>query len=804
VKIVFSCDFKGEAYMRIVSKKALSTIIVTLFMLSIVTGILPASAEPIPIQVNAGESIQAAIDLANSGDLIIVNTGTYYQSFIVNKPLTIESNGAIINLEGTIFQTAIFVVSSGVTLSGFTIRNSITGIQASGSSNVILENNVIWSMTGINAVNVPGIAIVNNVVYAHTSNPQTRAVFGIILGGQFSGGLIEGNEITADYLGSVASCGINVVGPSNIEISKNTIVSANNAIFLADVPDVKVSENVLTAKSSAENPLGHAITLKPMFSGGFSGGLIEKNQVTSDFKGIFVQGEPSTGAVSDVEITENVVYQAANGIEANNAPNVVIRDNLVYSQMPNPLTGRRFGIILGFSYNGGFVENNEVYSEDTGIQVGGPSEIEIRQNTVYAKKQGITVGSGLNEVISDNTVFAGEISNTVGIVGIGINGANPTVTGNHINSTGTGINVFTGNEALIQSNIVDSAVTGIYVQSLSNSKIAENTLYHNIAPLGAGIFMKMSSYCNVFKNTVYNNRNGIYLDNSDNNQITFNTAYENNGIDLNTGCGIYLFTGCDSNEISNNLVYDSTNSGIAVRSSSNGNTVDHNSVSDSDSNGIFIGGSTLNTVSCNTISKNNVAGIRLFGGAINNLIVDNIIIENTNGVFVDPNCNNNRVYSNSFVTNPTQAKCDSTTTNVWDNGYPEGGNYWSNYIGIDEYGGVYQNLPGSDGIADTPYMINSNNQDHYPLMTQKTVVARILALRRTIEAWNLPKGTENSLTVKLDNALHQINKENEDVSINMLNAFINEVKAQQNKALTNEQANYLIAQAQKIITQINT
>jgi len=54
--------------------------------------------------------------------------------------------------------------------------------------------------------------------------------------------------------------------------------------------------------------------------------------------------------------------------------------------------------------------------------------------------------------------------------------------------------------------------------------------------------------------------------------------------------------------------------------------------------------------------------------------------------------------------------------NVWDNGYPSGGNYWSDYNGTDMYGGSYQNETGSDGIGDTPYVINEKNRDNYPLM----------------------------------------------------------------------------------------
>jgi len=54
--------------------------------------------------------------------------------------------------------------------------------------------------------------------------------------------------------------------------------------------------------------------------------------------------------------------------------------------------------------------------------------------------------------------------------------------------------------------------------------------------------------------------------------------------------------------------------------------------------------------------------------------------------------------------------------NTWDKGYPSGGNYWSDYNGTDLYSGPYQNVTGSDGIGDTPYVIDSSDIDHYPLM----------------------------------------------------------------------------------------
>ncbi|MFQ6084384.1 MAG: PKD domain-containing protein, partial [Candidatus Aminicenantia bacterium] len=51
------------------------------------------------------------------------------------------------------------------------------------------------------------------------------------------------------------------------------------------------------------------------------------------------------------------------------------------------------------------------------------------------------------------------------------------------------------------------------------------------------------------------------------------------------------------------------------------------------------------------------------------------------------------------------------------NGYPSGGNYWSDYIGIDLYSGPNQDQPGSDGIGDAPYTFYGG-QDNYPFMVE--------------------------------------------------------------------------------------
>ena len=72
----------------------------------------------------------------------------------------------------------------------------------------------------------------------------------------------------------------------------------------------------------------------------------------------------------------------------------------------------------------------------------------------------------------------------------------------------------------------------------------------------------------------------------------------------------------------------------------------------------------------------------------------------------------------------------------------------------------------------------------------------------TIETLNLPTGTENSLTAKLETVLDMLDKGNEVGAVHKLMDFIKQVEALRGKKLTDEQADYLTAEAQGIIDQI--
>ena len=60
-----------------------------------------------------------------------------------------------------------------------------------------------------------------------------------------------------------------------------------------------------------------------------------------------------------------------------------------------------------------------------------------------------------------------------------------------------------------------------------------------------------------------------------------------------------------------------------------------------------------------------------------------------------------------------------------------------------------------------------------------------------IKGLKLPKGTENSLCVKLENAAKSLQKGNNETARNQLKAFLNEVQAQGDKKLVGKQAGYL-------------
>jgi parallel beta-helix repeat protein len=329
--------------------------------------------------------------------------------------------------------------------------------------------------------------------------------------------------------------------------------------------------------------------------------------------------------------------------------------------------------------------------------------------------------------------------------------------------------ISSSNNIIKGNNITSRYVHGIRMESSSNNVISENNITNN------GYAIQLVSYSSsntVYRNNITNNDYGIVLDQSSNNTITGNVMNNNiynfavdgtalshfiNSIDIsnlvdgkpvyylvnqkdlamnpatcpeigylalinctniivqgltltNNWQGLLLAYTSDSNITYNIMVNNYL--GIGIWYSSNNNSIVGNNIT-KNYGGVYLETSSTTSIDENSISDN-VYGVWFYQSSNNNVSRNNIT-KNDYGAFIWAS-SDNLIYHNNFANKWDQA-FPYYSRNVWDNGYPSGGNYWSDYSGVDLYSGPYQNETGKDGIGDSPYIIDVNNQDRYPLLT---------------------------------------------------------------------------------------
>jgi len=527
--------------------------------------------------------------------------------------------------------------------------------------------------------------------------------------------------------------------------------------------------------------------------------------------------------IQQVEASGIIFIRADGSVEPSTAPISTV-DNVTY-------------IFTGDIYDEVVVERSNITIDGNGYTLQGSGS----GNGFYC--------SGINNVTTKNT----NIKNFRGGILL-VSSSNNSIAGNNVANNEQGIWLVSSSNNSIAGNNATNSWYGILLDSSSNNSIVGNNLTaNNELGIGLGIWLYYSSNNSISGNNVANNNIGIELYSSSNNSIVGNniTANSYNGIGLyhssnnnisgnnatNNGNGINISgipSSPSNNNISGNNVTANNGSGINLYSSSNdsiaGNNVANNvfgiSLYSSSSNesisgntvannmhGIGLYSSSNNSIVGNNITANSYKGIGLYYSSSNNSISGNNVANNNIGIEL-LSSSNNSIYHNNFINNLQQVRdyswdfpSETPSINTWDGSYPSGGNYWSDYE--ERY--PYAEELDDSGIWDTPYDIDEDNQDNYPLMEPWTptppIPTTIDELRTETEDLGFEgeidnKGIVKSLLAKLNVAQNLVENGKINQAKNILNAFISEVQAQSGKHITPQAADILIESAEYILSHL--
>lgn len=453
-----------------------------------------------------------------------------------------------------------------------------------------------------------------------------------------------------------------------------------------------------------------------------------------------------SGAPDDPYIIEGWKLNAStvNGVEIRNTDaSFVIRNLTVTSG------GATIGIYL-FNVTNGRVENvtitdvGDILSFSSGIRAEASQSLALQASNISNAQRGLHVlssreiavtgnhlhdnGAGSYVEFSDNVTVEDNLAadNMRGIQAW--DSTNLTLRRNNASSnTGWGIDLLRVTQVLLERNEAHAngrdaiAASGVAAAALISNNVSLNQ-GRGIYAVGAdgilvqgnnassnddwGITLDSPANAVVRHNTAAQNQGfGITVINSRDSQVAFNEAHGNAGYGLHLGGTNLTVVGnnasnnerginvicCEGYHLSVNRAWSNLQDGI--RTVGINATVSGNHVWSNGRYGIFVEFAAGHTLTANNI-PNNAVGIYVS-------LSSNVVI-----------------YRNDLVDNALQAVDDRGPENSWAAGYPTGGNYWSDHPAVDQCSGPDQGFcPDADGFADTPYGIDGDSRDPYPLMS---------------------------------------------------------------------------------------
>ncbi|MCD6572467.1 MAG: right-handed parallel beta-helix repeat-containing protein, partial [Thermoplasmata archaeon] len=260
------------------------------------------------IGANNYTKIQDAIDNASDGDTIFVYNGTYYENVIVNKTINLiggNRNRTIIDGGGS--GNVVNITADGVTIEGFTIRNSGPnfGVKISSYNNSIYNCSISNNGYGIGLDSSNG----NSIYNCSISNNDD----GIVLGSS-SNNSIYNCTISNNYHGIYAYYS------SNNSIYNCNIISNNDdGIWLR----YSSNNNILTDNNASNNNYGVLLSYSS------NNNLTNNNANSNNWRGI------SLSHSSNNILMSNNVSNNSEGIGLWHSTNNTLINNTMSGNMYN-------------------------------------------------------------------------------------------------------------------------------------------------------------------------------------------------------------------------------------------------------------------------------------------------------------------------------------------------------------------------------------------------------------------------------------------------------------------------------------
>jgi parallel beta-helix repeat protein len=645
--------------------------------------------------------------------------------------------------------------ADGITItntnSHFVIRNVYAhheamghdGIEFYNVSNGRVENStLVNNYYGLYLQRIHNITVKGNMV-------SQNEVYGIFLRESINS-TVEDNIVSGHH-----ADGIYLSESSNDTIENNTVFSNSLGIVLSSFSwGSSITNNTVYSNS------GVGIHL-PRF--GSSDIVIAYNNVSNNGAGIGIE------VTNKIALVNNTISNNSYGISLEFTMNSTLMNNLMFENgilidayylrywntheidTSNTINGKPVyywknvtggtvppdaGEVILANCTGVTVENMTFRNSSVGILLGFSSNNTITNNTVENILDGIRLSYSNNNTVSNNTL----LSNSR--YGIYVVASGNRMTNNTIMNNSEGVYLWGASGNTVANNIISNGSNGIYVY-YGNHVIANNTISNTTR----GIYLESSGYNTITNNVMVDtgihimgwsedwNTNMVDPSNTVNGKPVYYWKNVTGGT-IPSGAGQVILAN-STDVVVENQTLTKTSTGILTHVSSNIMIIGNN-VSSNKLGGMDLGRFSYGSISNNTVISNARFGIDCFSHCRNNTIANNLVSNNSDGIFIGyTDCRNNvitnntilnnkdtgmfipsgnnKIYHNNFIDNARQAY-DWDEINQWDNGYPSGGNYWSNYAGVDEKSGPGQNQTGHDHIGDTPHRVDSNSWDRYPLM----------------------------------------------------------------------------------------